>query len=69
MCKRASLLEPHPFETNIHIFGQNVSSLIITSFCDESLVFCAQWVAFFPLDVLLPHFYLLGFLGGVLGGY
>lgn len=42
---------------------------IFTSLCDEGLVLCAQWVAFFPLDVFLPHFHLLSFLRGVLWRY
>jgi len=42
---------------------------IVTSLCDEGLVLCAQWVALLPLDVLLPHLHLLGFLRGVLRRY
>lgn len=40
----------------------------ITSFCYESLIFCTQRIALFPLDVLLPHVYLLSLLWGILWG-
>lgn len=41
----------------------------ITSFCYESLIFCAQRIALFPLDVFFPHVHLLSLLRGILRGH
>lgn len=59
-----SLLMLEPRNTILCVLAQH----LITSFCYESLIFCSQRVALFPLDVLLPHVHLLSLLGGVLGG-
>lgn len=50
--------------TIVHVLAQ----YLITSFCYESLIFRAQGIALFPLDVFLPHVYLLSLLGGILWG-
>lgn len=50
--------------TILHVLAQ----YLITSFCYEGLIFCTQRIALFPLDVFLPHVYLLSLLWGILGG-
>lgn len=51
--------------TNVHV----LALCLITSFCYEGLILCTQRIALFPLDVFLPHVYLLSLLRGILGGH